>query len=203
MNIFTIILFGSAWGFLEATLGGLLHLVKFPFTGQIMGSIAVFFMMCSLKSGLKPRHLVILSFIAAAFKFIDPILFNLPFFDISVINPAQAILMEGLSFALTVHLFKLSEGKIFKDVLASIFTVGVWVSLFNGISYFVLTHRIMSKVSLNVLFGVILTFVALRLFRYASSRVTFNVTWFQPVYVKAILFLVFLVLSIVSRSVLA
>ena len=39
--IIGILVFGSIWGFLEATLGGFLHLIIFPNKGAIMAGIGV------------------------------------------------------------------------------------------------------------------------------------------------------------------
>jgi len=39
--IIAILVFGSIWGFLEATLGGFLHMIIFPNKGAIMGGIGM------------------------------------------------------------------------------------------------------------------------------------------------------------------
>ena len=43
-----ILLFGSIWGLLEATLGGFLHLVIFPNKGAIMSGIGIAIMASAL-----------------------------------------------------------------------------------------------------------------------------------------------------------
>jgi len=43
-----ILVFGSIWGFLEATLGGFLHMIIFPNKGAIMGGIGVAIMASAL-----------------------------------------------------------------------------------------------------------------------------------------------------------
>jgi hypothetical protein len=199
MNVFTILLLGSVLGVLEATLGGFLHLVRFPLAGQIMGSIAIFLMMYSLRLGLKPFHLIVLSSIAALFKFIDPLIFGVPFFDITIINPAQAIIMEGLSFALAVRIFKMSENSIFKDIFASIFTVSLWALLFNAVSYFVLAQPIMPSITLNIAFGAILAFSALRICRYTFNVKFLSFLFVQPSYVKAVLAVALFGCAVITR----
>jgi len=42
--IIVVLLFGSLWGVLEATLGGALHLLHLPFKGQVMANIGFFIM---------------------------------------------------------------------------------------------------------------------------------------------------------------
>jgi len=201
-NIIAIILFGSAWGFLEATLGGFLHVVRFPFTGQIMSSIAVFIMMWSLRFGLRPVHLAGIAMIAAAFKFFDFFLFGVPIFDMTILNPAQAIIFEGLSFALAVNLFRLAESKE-RDLHASIFTVFLWAALFNGVSYFILFHKTMMNLYLSLPVGMILTFLSLKLFRLADRHDVIGLKWLQPVPVQVTFTMVFSAAAIISRFFLA
>ncbi|GAH50010.1 unnamed protein product [marine sediment metagenome] len=46
--IIGILVFGSIWGFFEATLGGFLHMIIFPNKGAIMGGIGVALMATAL-----------------------------------------------------------------------------------------------------------------------------------------------------------
>jgi hypothetical protein len=99
-TIIQIALFGSLWGFIEATLGGVLHLALVPFTGTIMASVGFAILFAAMRSGVKPVQLPLIAIVAASFKFLDVPLFGLPLFAITVVNPAVAIASQGLAFAL-------------------------------------------------------------------------------------------------------
>ncbi|HPM41055.1 MAG TPA: hypothetical protein PLY45_01295 [bacterium] len=98
-QIITIALFGSAWGMLEATLGGLLHLAFVPFTGTIMASIGFAVLFAAFRSGVGPAGLASVAALAASFKFLGVPLFGLAPFDKTIVNPAVAIASQGLAFA--------------------------------------------------------------------------------------------------------
>lgn len=108
----TAILLGLFWGFIEATLGGILHLIKFPFTGQILGPIGFGILYLAMRKGLKPSQLFIIPVIAAAMKFSDAFLFGIPFVHVTITRPAAAILMQGLSFVLISTWLKRGNWKI-------------------------------------------------------------------------------------------
>ncbi len=98
--IIGILVFGSIWGFLEATLGGFLHMIIFPNKGAIMGGIGVAIMASALALYRKPSMLVGIGIVAASFKLLDVWLFALPIGSIHIINPAMAIIFESLAFGL-------------------------------------------------------------------------------------------------------
>lgn len=95
-----ILVFGSIWGFLEATLGGFLHMIIFPNKGAIMGGIGMATMASALAIYKKPSMLPGIGIVAALFKLLDVWLFALPVASIHVINPAMAIIFESLAFSL-------------------------------------------------------------------------------------------------------
>ncbi|MCK4369340.1 MAG: hypothetical protein KAV68_06780 [Dehalococcoidales bacterium] len=95
-----ILVFGSIWGFLEATLGGFLHMIIFPNKGAIMGGIGVAIMASALAIYKKPSMLPGIGIVAALFKLLDIWLFALPIASIHIINPAMAIIFESLAFSL-------------------------------------------------------------------------------------------------------
>ena len=101
--VLSIALFGSIWGFIEATIGGALHIVHIPFTGTIMASIGFALLFAASRSGVKPSELALVSLVAASFKFFDAPLFGTPPFSMMIINPAVAIASQGLAFALVVR----------------------------------------------------------------------------------------------------
>jgi len=101
-----VLILGLVWGFIEATLGGVLHLARFYMTGEILGSIGMCVMFYGLRKGVKPSKLLMIPVIAAGIKFIDAPLFNLPFLAPTIVRPAAAILMQGLAFVSLSHFIK-------------------------------------------------------------------------------------------------
>ncbi len=102
-NLASICLFGSIWGLLEATLGGVLHIAHVPFTGTVMASIGFALLFAAHRAGVRPAQLFLVSGVAASFKFFDALLFPIPLFDVMIINPATAIASQGLAVALVVR----------------------------------------------------------------------------------------------------
>ena len=98
--IIAILVFGSIWGFLEATLGGFLHMIIFPNKGAIMSGIGIAVMASALAIYRKPGMLPGIGIVAASFKLLDVWLFSLPAGSIHIINPAMAIIFESLAFGL-------------------------------------------------------------------------------------------------------
>ena len=95
-----ILVFGSVWGLLEATLGGFLHMIIFPNKGAIMCGIGVAIMGSALAIYRKPVMLPGIGIVAASFKLLDVWLFSLPVASIHIVNPAMAIVFESLAFGL-------------------------------------------------------------------------------------------------------
>ena len=95
-----ILVFGSIWGFFEATLGGFLHMIIFPNKGAIMAGIGVAIMASALAIYKKPSMLPGIGIIAALFKLLSAWIFALPIASIHIINPAMAIIFESLAFSL-------------------------------------------------------------------------------------------------------
>ncbi len=98
--IIGILVFGSIWGLLEATLGGFLHTIRFPNTGGIMTGIGVALMAAALAIYKKPSMLPGIGIVAASFKLLNLWLVFVPGSPIFVINPAMAIIFESLAFGL-------------------------------------------------------------------------------------------------------
>ena len=98
--IIGIVVFGSIWGFMEATLGGFLHMIVFPNKGAIMSGIGVATMASALAIYRKPAMLPGIGIVAASFKLLDVWLFSLPVASIHIVNPAMAIIFESLAFGL-------------------------------------------------------------------------------------------------------
>ena len=130
--IIGILVFGSIWGFLEATLGGFLPLIIFPNKGAIMAGIGVALMSSALAIYRKPAMLPGIGIVAAAFKLLDVWLFALPVASIHIINPAMAIIFEALAFGAIAAVFTKSVRKsvparIGVGVLAGIISAVAWV----------------------------------------------------------------------------
>ncbi len=123
--IIGILVFGSLWGFLEATLGGFLHMIIFPNKGAIMSGIGVAIMASALAIDRKPGMLPGIGIVAASFKLLDVWLFSLPITSIHIMNPAMAIIFESLAFSL-VAVFLMN--KIAKNAF-----VGIGAGVLTGI----------------------------------------------------------------------
>ena len=98
--IIGVVVFGSIWGFLEATLGGFLHMIIFPNKGAIMAGIGMAIMASALAIYRKPSMLPGIGAVAAAFKLLDVWFFGWPPASIHIINPAMAIFLESLAFGI-------------------------------------------------------------------------------------------------------
>jgi len=99
-----ILVFGSIWGLMEATLGGALHLIHLPYKGAIPGAIGMAIMATFVVMYRKPKLAFLLAVIAAMFKPLSAVIYGQPIFAPFVVNPASAILLEGLAFSLVVSL---------------------------------------------------------------------------------------------------
>lgn len=140
-----ILVFGSIWGLVEATLGGSLHLIHFAYKGAITGGIGMSIMAAFVVMYRQPKLAFCIAVIAALFKPLSAVIYGQPIFAPFVVNPASAILLEGLAFSLVVSLlFKGFESSsktrigagvaagylsfILYGVLASAVGMGNWAS---------------------------------------------------------------------------
>jgi hypothetical protein len=111
--IIGILVFGSVWGLVEATLGGALHLIHFTYKGAITGGIGISIMATFVVVYRRPKLAFWIAVIAALFKPLSAVIYGQPIFAPFVVNPASAILLEGLAFSLVVSLlFKGFESSI-------------------------------------------------------------------------------------------
>lgn len=127
-----ILVFGSIWGLLEATLGGFLHLILFPNKGAIMAGIGVAIMASALAIYKKPAMPLGIGVVAASFKLLDVWLFALPVGSIHIINPAMAIIFESLAISLVAvfaadRIAKNAYVRSGAGVLAGLFSAAAWV----------------------------------------------------------------------------
>jgi hypothetical protein len=116
-----ILVFGSIWGLVEATLGGALHLIHFAYKGAITGGIGMALMATFVVIYRRPRLVFWTGVIAALFKPLSAVIYGQPIFSPFVVNPASAILLEALAFTLVVSLlFKGFESSIKTRIAAGI-----------------------------------------------------------------------------------
>jgi hypothetical protein len=123
--IIGILVFGSIWGFCEATLGGFLNLIIFPNKGAIMGGIGIAIMGAALAIYRRPSMLPGIGIIAASFKWLNAWLLFVPPLAVQIINPAISIFLESLAFGL-VAVFLMN--RIEKNVY-----IGVWAAVLAGL----------------------------------------------------------------------
>jgi hypothetical protein len=95
-----VLVFGSIWGFLEATLGGFLHLINVPNTGAIMSGVGMAVMGAALAVFRKPVMLPGIGIVAASFKLLNVWLLFVPANVPHIINPIVAIMLEALALSL-------------------------------------------------------------------------------------------------------
>lgn len=116
-----IVVFGSIWGAMEATLGGLLHLIHLPYKGAIMGGIGMSMMAAFLVIYRQPKLILWIGVIAALFKPLSALIYGQPVFAPFVVNPASAIILEALAFTLVASLlFKGFESRVKVRIAAGI-----------------------------------------------------------------------------------
>jgi hypothetical protein len=119
--IIGILVFGSIWGLVEATLGGALHLIHFTYKGAITGGIGMSIMATFVVMYRRPKLAFWIAVIAAMFKPLSAVIYGQPIFAPFVVNPASAILLEGLAFSLVVSLlFKGFESSIKMRIAAGV-----------------------------------------------------------------------------------
>lgn len=103
--IIGLVLFGSIWGFAEATLGAILHIVHSPHKGAIMTSLGVM-VMSAAAAAYKPRNtlafMVGLGVIASLVKGLDLIFMGA---DSHVLRVMVVIPLEAAAFGAIAYAF--------------------------------------------------------------------------------------------------
>jgi len=130
--ITAVLVFGSIWGFLEATLGGYLHMIIFPNKGAIMAGIGVAVMSSAFAIYRKPAMLPGIGVVAASFKLLSAWFFVIPVTSIHIVNPAMAIIFESLVFSAVIALMlnkipRSAVASVGAGVLAGIISAVAWV----------------------------------------------------------------------------
>ncbi|MBM3296348.1 MAG: hypothetical protein FJY83_01990 [Candidatus Aminicenantes bacterium] len=98
------LVFGSLWGLAEATAGHALHALRVPgLAGFLMFPLGFFLMSRAAARAGRPSAAMLTSAVAASVKLVDLLL---PGVDVmAVLNPAQAILLQGLAAAVLLSVF--------------------------------------------------------------------------------------------------
>jgi hypothetical protein len=133
-----ILVFGSIWGLVEATLGGALHLAHFAYKGAVTGGIAMAIMGAFVVMYRRPKLAFWLGVIAALFKPLSALIYGQPVFSPFVVNPASAILLEGLAFTLVVSL--LFKG--FESSAKARIAAGISAGYLSAILYTILASAV-------------------------------------------------------------
>lgn len=91
-------LFGALWGLAEATAGGLLHWIHFPWKGPVMAGIGFFLMAAAVGAAGRAWVPLCMGILAASIKMTDLVILPPPD-PFWVVRPAAAILAEALLFS--------------------------------------------------------------------------------------------------------
>lgn len=96
--LFTILFWGSLWGFIEATLGWGLHKLHFHGSSTMLYTFGIFCMLsCASRTGMKGKAVFATAVVASVIKLLDLLM---PWTFRGAINPAMYILMEGAMMAI-------------------------------------------------------------------------------------------------------
>ena len=93
-SIVYIAVFGTLWGFVEATLGNVLHLLHLPFSGSILSAIGLVIILIARVYNPVIGSTLLMSLIAASIKILS--------FATIKVGPFVAIIMEGLLIELVL-----------------------------------------------------------------------------------------------------
>jgi ABC-type thiamin/hydroxymethylpyrimidine transport system permease subunit len=151
-SIVAIAVFGTLWGFVEATLGNALHLLHLPFSGSILASIALMIILIARIYNPTRGSTFLMAVIAAFIKAIS--------FSTVKLGPFVAIIAEGILIELILLLFR--PGRF--GFLAS----GLVMALYPIIQ---------TVVTKTILFGSSFVPVILELAEGFSERIGYQAGW--------------------------
>ena len=153
-SIVSIAVFGTLWGFIEATLGNALHLLHLPFSGSILASIALIIILIARIYNPTHGSTFLMALIAAFIKALS--------FTTVKLGPFVAIIMEGVLIELILLLFH--PGRF------GFFASGLVMALYPII------QTIVTK---TILFGSNFVPVVLELAQGFSNSVGFSAGWWM------------------------
>ena len=151
-SIVSIAVFGTLWGFIEATLGNALHLLNLPFSGSILASIALVIILIARIYNPTRGSTFLMALVAAFIKALS--------FATVKLNPFIAIVIEGA--LIEAVLFLLQPGRL------GFFASGLVMALYPII------QTIVTK---SILFGSDFVPVILELAQGFSDSVGFSAGW--------------------------
>ncbi len=151
-SIVSIAVFGTLWGFVEATLGNALHLLNLPFSGSILASIALVIILIARIYNPTRGSTFLMALVAAFIKALS--------FATVKLNPFIAIVMEGALIEAAILLFR--PGRL------GFFASGLVMALYP------IFQTIVTK---TILFGADFVPVVLELAQGFSDRVGFSAGW--------------------------
>ncbi|MEN8613810.1 hypothetical protein ABFB09_00810 [Dehalogenimonas sp. THU2] len=133
--VLAVIVFGSVWGLMEMTLGGFLHTIHFAHKGAVMGGMAISLMAVFLSVTRRPLLVPALGLIAASFKPFSAFIFGQPVTSAYVVNPATAIFLESLAFALAaVVLHRAMETRVTARIGAGFLAGALGIVLYAAVA---------------------------------------------------------------------
>jgi len=148
--IIGILIFGSIWGFFEATLGGFLNMIIFPNKGAIMGGIGMAIMGIALAIYRKPAMLPGIGIVAASFKLLNVWLLFVPISAVYIINPATAIFLESLAFsAVMVFVINRMEKNVYVGVWAAVLAGLISVSIYGYFNVYVMDAPLFERMGVS------------------------------------------------------
>ena len=153
-SIVSIAVFGTLWGFIEATLGSALHLLHLPFSGSILASIALIIILIARIYNPTRGSTFFMALIAAFIKVIS--------FATLKLGPFIAIIVEGATIEVILLLFR--PGRL------GFFASGLVMALYPII------QTIVTK---TILFGSDFVPVILELAQGFSDRVGYSAGWWM------------------------
>jgi len=151
-SIVSIAVFGTLWGFLEATLGNALHLFNLPFSGSILAAIALIIILIARIYNPTRGSTILMAIIAAFIKAIS--------FSTVKLGPFIAILMEGILIEIILI--------VFQPTRIGFFVSGLVMAVYP------IVQTIFTK---SILFGSDFIPVILDLVAGFSNRIGYNAGW--------------------------
>jgi hypothetical protein len=131
-----VLVLGSLWGLVEAALGAYLRQCASTVSGSVMTGAAFFFLAAAWALSPRARTIAIMAGLAVGFKLFDALLLGLPVLHGAIGNPIFAIVMEGVAFALILHIVSRSVStRAAGQGLAGGLTALVAVNLFPLVKY--------------------------------------------------------------------
>lgn len=164
-SIISIAVFGTLWGFIEATLGNALHLLNLPFSGSILASIALIIILIARTYNPMVGSTFLMAIVAAFIKAVS--------FATVKLGPFIAIIIEGLLIEIILIIIKPGRlGFILSGFIMAIYPI------------------VQTIVTKTILFGSNFVPVVLDLAEGFSQKVGYNAGWWiLGIYLTAQIFL--------------